>query len=211
MKSQIKNLAFPLIWELLFITFVIIKPFKTIYILFVFYLVLIVYFAKDFSFKEYFKNFKNIKKFWIPVALTIVGMQLAHMVSVNLIAPAFVDVADGVYHSTQDNSYMGEIIHALTLLFLLPVGEELFFRKAIMNFDSAVSAIATFSLGLVLCGFSYACLPLGVVEYIILALPLAAAFFCTRNIYVPITVHVIYMMSQNLEGIIYDFARLSMR
>ena len=211
MKSQIKNLAFPLIWELLFIVFVIIAPFKTIYVLLVFYLVLLVYFAKDFSFKEYFSNFKDIKRFWIPVVLTIIGVQLAHMVNENLIGPAFVDVADGIYHPTQDNSYIGELVHAITLLFLLPVGEELFFRKAIMNFDSAVSAIATFSLGLVLCGFTYACLPLGVVEYIVLSLPLAAAFFCTRNIYVPITVHMIFMMYQNLEGIIYDFVRLSMR
>ena len=211
MKSQIKNLAFPLIWELLFIVFVIIAPFKTIYVLLVFYLVILVYFAKDFSFKDYFSNFKDIKRFWIPVVLTIIGVQLAHMVNENLIGPAFVDVADGIYHPTQDNSYIGELVHAITLLFLLPVGEELFFRKAIMNFDSAVSAIATFSLGLVLCGFTYACLPLGVVEYIVLSLPLAAAFFCTRNIYVPITVHMIFMMYQNLEGIIYDFVRLSMR
>ena len=211
MKSQIKNLAFPLIWELLFIIFVILKPFKTIYVLLVFYLVLIVYFAKDFSFKDYFANLKDIKKFWLPVVLTIVAMQVAHMINKDLITPAFVDAADGIYHATQDNSYSGEIIHALTLLFLLPIGEELFFRKAIMNFDSAFSAIGTFVLGLVLCGFSYACLPLGVVEYMVLSLPLAAAFFCTRNIYVPITVHVLYMMYQNLEGIIYDFARLSMR
>ena len=211
MKSQIKNLVFPLIWELLFIIFVIIAPFKTIYVLFVFYLVLIVYFAKDFSFKDFFTGFKDIKKFWIPVALTIVGMQLAHMVNENLIGPAFVDAVDGIYHSTQDNSYIGEVCHAITLLFLLPVGEELFFRKAIMNFDSALTAIASFSLGLVLCGFTYACLPLGVVEYMVLSLPLAVAFFCTRNIYVPITVHMVFMAYQNLEGIIYDFARLSMR
>ena len=100
------------------------------------------------------------------------------MVNESLIGPAFVDVMDGIYHPTQDNSYIGEIVHAITLLFLLPVGEELFFRKAIMNFDSATSAILTFSLGLVLCGFSHAYLPLGVVEYMVLALPLAVAFFC---------------------------------
>lgn len=211
MKAQIKNLAFPLIWEALFIAFIIIAPFKTIYISLVFYLVLLVYFAKDFSFRDFFSNLKNIKAFWIPVVLTVAGVQLAYIVNKNLIGPAFVDVADGIYHSTQDNSYVGEIVHAVTLLFLLPVGEELFFRKAIMNFDSAVSAIATFTLGLVLCGFTYACLPLGVIEYMLLSLPLAAAFFCTRNLYVPITVHMIFMAYQNLEGIIYDFARLSMR
>ena len=211
MKSQIKNLAFPILWELLFIIFCIIRPFKTIYICFVFYLVLIVYFAKDVSFKDYFGNFKDVKKFWIPVALTIVGVQLAYMAKTDLIQPALVDVMDGRYKIEWENSYIGELVRAITLFFLCPFGEELFFRKAVMNFDSAVSAILTFSFGLTLCGFSYAYLPLGVVEYMVLSLPFAVAFFCTRNIYVPITVHIIFMMYQHLDDIIYELLRLSMR
>ena len=212
MKSQIKNLAFPLVWELAFIIFCIIRPFKTLYIFFVFYLVLTVYFAKDFSFKEYSKNFKDIKRFWIPAVLTLVGMVIVFMLNKKMIIPSFSDIInDGTYDFTWENSYMGELLRAITILFMRPVAEELFFRKAIMNFDSATSAILTFSLGLVLCGFSHAYLPLGVVEYMVLALPLAVAFFCTRNIYIPITVNVVFMMYQYLPEIIYDVARISMR
>ena len=212
MKSQIKNLAFPLVWEMLFVIFCIIRPFKTLYIFFVFYLVLTVYFAKDFSFKDYFANFKDVKKFWIPVVITMVGAILAFLANKNLILPSFSDVLnDGTFDFTWENSYMGEFLRAATILFMRPIAEELFFRKAVMNFDSAASAILTFSLGLVLCGLSHAYLPLGMVEYIVMALPLAAAFFCTRNIYVPITVNVCFMMYQYLPEIIYDVARISMR
>ncbi len=212
MKAQIKNLAFPIIWEALFIIFCIIKPFKTLYIFFVFYLVLTVYFAKDFSFKDYFSNFKDVKKFWIPVAITMVGAVLAFLANKNLILPSFSDVLnDGTFDFTWENSYMGEFLRAVTILFMRPIAEELFFRKAVMDFDTDVSAIATFAISLVLCGLSHAYLPLGVVEYMVLALPLAAAFFCTRNIYVPITVNVIFMMYQYLPEIIYDVARISMR
>ncbi|SEK80667.1 hypothetical protein SAMN04487770_10360 [Butyrivibrio sp. ob235] len=211
MKSQIKNLAFPIIWEVLFIIFCIIKPFKTLYIFFVFYLVLAVYFARDFSIREYTQNFKSIKKFWIPVALTVLAAQACYMIKFRLIQPSFIGALDGTYDITWENSYIGEFLYAITILFLCPISEELFFRKAIMNFDSCTSALVSFSLGLILCGFSYAYLPLGVVEAMVLALPYAVAFFWTRNIYVPITVHILFMMYQHLPLIIYDVARISLR
>ncbi len=211
MKSQIKNLAFPIVWEALFIAFCIIKPFKTLYIFFVFYLVLAVYFARDFSFKEYSRNFKSLKKFWIPVAFTIVGAQIAYMVKMNLIQANFIGILDGTYGITWENSYIGELLYAITILFLCPVSEELFFRKAIMCFDSATCALLTFVLGVVLCGLSYAYLPLGIVEAMVLSFPYAIAFFCTRNIYVPITVHMLFMMYQHIPSIVYDVARISLR
>lgn len=211
MKSQIKNLAFPIVWELLFIAFCVIKPFKTLYIFFVFYLVLAVYFAKDFSFKEYSANLRSVKKFWIPVVLTAVGAQLAYMVKMNFIQANFIGILDGTYGITWENSYIGELLYAITILFLLPVSEELFFRKALMNFESCKTALLTFVLGLILCGLSYAYLPLGVVEAMVLSLPYAIAFFCTRNIYVPITVHILFMMYQHIPSIIYDVARISLR
>ncbi len=211
MKSQIKNLAFPIVWELLFIAFCIIKPFKTLYIFFVFYLVLVVYFSKDFSIKEYSRNFRSLKRFWLPVALTVIGAQMAYMVKQHLIQANFVGVLDGTYGITWENSYIGELLYAVTILFLCPISEELFFRKALMIFDSATSAMITFVLGLLLCGLSYAYLPLGVVEAMVLSLPYAIAFFCTRNIYVPITVHMIFMMYQHVPAIVYDVARISLR
>lgn len=211
MKSQIKNLAFPIVWELLFIAFCIIKPFKTLYIFFVFYMVLAVYFSKDFSFKEYSGNFKSFKKFWIPVVLTAVGAQLAYIVKMNFIQANFIGVLDGTYGITWENSYIGELLYAITILFLLPISEELFFRKALMNFESCKMALLTFVLGLILCGLSYAYLPLGVIEAMVLSLPYAIAFFCTRNIYVPITVHILFMMYQHIPSIIYDVARISLR
>ncbi|WP_197029582.1 CPBP family intramembrane glutamic endopeptidase [Butyrivibrio sp. AE3004] len=176
-----------------------------------FYLVLVVYYSKDFSFVEYSRNFKSIKRFWIPVAFTVVGSQIASLVKQHLIIANFIGVLDGTYGITWENSYIGELLYAITILFLCPIGEELFFRKAIMNFESCTSAMTTFVLGLILCAISYAYLPLGIVEAMVLALPYAIAFFCTRNIYVPITVHIIFMMYQHIPSIIYDVARISLR
>ncbi len=183
---------------------------KTLYLFFVFYLVLFVYFRDYFSITEYRYNFKRIKEFWVPVAITVVAAFLANWAKVHLIQMHFIAL-DGTYSITWENSYLGEALYAITIMLLGPIASELFFRKAIMRFNSPQATVISFVIGLVLCCFSSAYLPLGLLEAAVLALPYAIAYLVTKNIYVPITVHILFMMYQHIPNIIYDIARISLR
>ncbi len=210
MKTLLKEFTFPILWELLFIALYIMRPVKTLYLFFVFYLVLFVYFRDYFSLKEYKRNFKRIKEFWIPVVITIVAMVAINYFKVNVIQRNFFMV-DGTYSITWENSYIGEALYAITIMFLGPIASELFYRKAVIRFDSVPTTIISFIIGLVLCAFGSAYLPLGLIEAALLALPYAIAYLITRNVYVTITVHILFMMYLHVPNVIYDVARISLR
>ncbi len=210
MKSLVKEFSFPIIWELLFIVLFILRPFKTLYLLFIYYLVLIVYYHESFSLRDYKNGLKDFKRFWLPVILTFIAAFGAYWIKVNLIQKN-IFVPDGTYNITWENSYFGEALYAITIMFLGPIGSELFYRKAVMKFDNTLSVVISFIAGLVLCSFGCAYLPLGLVEALLLALPYAVSFLITRNVYVAITVHIIMMMYQHIPNIIYDVARISLR
>ncbi len=210
MKSLIKEYAFPIIWEALFIVLVILRPVKTLYLFFVFYLVLLVYYRESFSFKEYKRNLKNIKGFWIPVVITAVAAFATYWIKTNLIQTR-IFVPDGTYVITWENSYIGEALYAVTIIFLGPIASELYYRKAIMKFDGPVATVVSFLIGLVLCAFGNAYLPLGFAEALLLALPYAVVYLITKNLYVATTVHILFMMYHHIPNVIYDIARISLR
>ena len=210
MKAFIKEFSFPIIWELLFIGLFILRPFKTLYLFFIYYLVLLVYFRESFSFKEYKENFKKFKSFWLPVVITTIAAFAVYWVKVNLIQRNFFMV-DGIYNITWENSYVGEALYALTIMFLGPITSELFYRKALMRFDGVMPTILSFLAGLVFCAFGSAYLPLGLLEAVLLALPYAFSYLITKNVYVTITVHILFMLYHHIPNIIYDVARISLR
>ncbi len=210
MKTILKDLAFPILWELLFIVLCIMRPIKTLYLFFVFYLVLFVYFREGFSLREYRKNFRDLKKFWLPVVVTAIAMFAVQWIKFNLIQMNFIMV-DGTFSITWENSYIGEALYAITIMFLGPIASELFFRQAIMRFDGVAATVISFIVGLVLSSLACAYLPLGIVEAALLALPYAVAYLITRNVYVSMTVHILFMMYQHIPNIIYDVARISLR
>ena len=210
MKSILKEFTFPVVWELMFIAFCVMRPVKTLYLFFVFYLVIFVYFRDYFSIRDYKENFRKIKQFWLPVVITVIAMFAASCMKVNLIQRHFF-IPDGTYSITWENSYIGEALYAITIMFLCPIASELFYRKAVMRFDSVPVTALSFVLGLVFCAFGSACLPLGLLEAVLLALPYAIAYLFTRNIYVSMTAHIIFMMYQHIPNVVYDIARISLR
>ncbi len=210
MKSLIKEYAFPIIWEALFIVLVILRPVKTLYLFFVFYLVLLVYYRESFSFKEYKRNLKNIKGFWIPVVITAVAAFATYWIKTNLIQTR-IFVPDGTYVITWENSYIGEALYAITIIFLGPIASELYYRQAVMKFDGPVATVVSFLIGIVLCAFGNAYLPLGLAEAVLLALPYAVVYLITKNLYVATTVHILFMMYHHIPNVVYDIARISLR
>ena len=186
------------------------RPVKTLYLFFVFYLVLFVYFREGFSLKEFKSNLGKMRGFWIPVVITGIASFACYYFKINVIQRNLF-MPDGTYSITWENSYIGEALYAVTIMFLGPISNELFYRKAVMNFSSIPATAASFLLGLMLCGLGSAYLPLGIIEAVILALPYAVSYMLTRNVYVTITVHILMMMYQHVPNIIYDVARISLR
>ncbi|WP_026496041.1 hypothetical protein [Butyrivibrio sp. WCD3002] len=209
-KSLVKDFAFPVLWELLFIVMCIMRPIKTLYLFFVFYLVLLVYYHESFSIKEFYGNFKKIKKFWIPVVITFIAMLALYWVKTNVIQRNII-MLDGTFSITWENSYLGELLYAITIMFLGPIAGEIYYRKAVMRFDTIASTMISFVVGLLLCGFGSAYLPLGVAEAVMLAIPLALCYFITRNVYVSMAANILFMMYQHIPNIVYDVARISLR
>ncbi|MCR5656313.1 MAG: CPBP family intramembrane metalloprotease [Butyrivibrio sp.] len=213
MNSLVKKYAFPVVWELAFIIAYILLPdtIKTLNIFIIFYLGIGIFYYKEFSFHRYFRNLKSFKGFWIPVIATFIAGLILHYLKTDVIRANLPWISTQTYSITRRNSLLSELTYAFTVIFVGPIAEELLFRKAIMSFESKNLTIITFFVGLLLCAFSHAYLPVGVMEALILAVPFSIAYYYTRNIYVPITVHILLMMYEQLPDIAYDLARISMQ
>ncbi|WP_035767323.1 CPBP family intramembrane glutamic endopeptidase [Butyrivibrio sp. NC2002] len=213
MKTLFKQYAFPVIWELLFIISYLIIPdtYKTLGLFMVFYLGICIYYYKEFSFHRYFKNFNKVKTFWAPIVLAFAAVVILDVVKTTLLSNGLISIATDMYSITRKNTPLAEAMFGLTTILLQPIAEELFFRKAIIMFDSKRSTLITVIIGLILCGFAHSYMPLGFTVTVIFAVPFAIAYVYSKNVYVPMTAHILYMAYVNLPNIIYDLARISMQ
>ena len=213
MKTLIREYAFPILWELLFIILYIVLPdtVKTLGLFMVFYLGICIYYYKDFSFHRYFKNFNKPGKFWLPIILSLIMVIVLDFARSKLVEKGIIMYGADIYSMTRRNNPLSEAMFGITTILLMPIAEELFFRKAIIRFDSNKTTIITVILGLVLCGFSHSYMPMGLLMTIVFAVPYALSYVYTKNVYVPMTAHILYMAYENLPNIIYDLARISMQ
>lgn len=209
-----RRLYIPLLWELLFVIATIIIPKQAFYLYFIFYLGLLIYFYyfhKQFSFRKFARNLKRIKTFWIPVAITFVGLLLANDIKNKIIAPAFTLVKDGNVSIIISNDIGPTILYALMMIIMKPVAEELFFRKAIISFGSKKRVFALTIVSLLLCAVSRSHGLIGIAEWIIMAIPVTIAYVTTRNIYISIMAHVAFEFYDNIYSIVYAIGRIMNR
>ncbi|MBQ7614629.1 MAG: CPBP family intramembrane metalloprotease [Butyrivibrio sp.] len=208
------RLYIPLLWELLFIIATIHFPRQTLLLFFVFYVGLLYYFYyfyKQFSFRKLYKNLRRVTTFWLPVALTFIGLVVANRLRVNLFANLFPGVRDGTVQIIYHNELFPTLVYALMMIVLKPVAEELFFRKAIIRFGSKKKVIAFTVLSLLLCALSRAHGLLGIAEWMLMALPVTIAYLATRNIYVSLMAHVLFEFYDNIYSVVYTIARIFSR
>ena len=215
MLSDMKRLIFPLVLEAVFVAACLLLPNKTLYLYFLFYAALIIYFAKDFSFHAQVERFKDVKGFWMPVFFTAVALVLCQTVITKVIM-RFVFVPDGRIGIWMPDSYAGVILFGFTTIFMGPLAEALFFRKALVRLpgDKDVTiavALGSVIISLLLCSLSHATGWLGILEAALLVLPLTVSYLKTRNIYIPMLVHIGFMLYENFPSVVYVIARLSMR
>ena len=209
-----KRLYIPLAWELLFIIATIRLPKQAFHLFFVFYFGLLVYFYyfhKQFSFRKFARNLTRIRRFWLPVVLTFLGLMLCNDIKNNLIQPYFSTVRDGTVSIITKNDILPTFFYAIMMIIMKPVAEELFFRKAIISFGSRKRVFALTIVSLVLCAVSRAHGFLGVAEWMLMAIPVTIAYVATRNIYISVMAHVAFEFYDNIYSIVYAVGRIMNR
>ncbi|WP_155828013.1 CPBP family glutamic-type intramembrane protease [Butyrivibrio sp. VCB2006] len=206
-----KRLYIPLVWELLFVISTIIMPMQAFHLFFVFYLGLLIYFYyfhKQFSFRKFARNLTRIKRFWLPVALTFIGLMLANDIKNKLILPNFATVRDGTVSIITRNDILPTFFYALMMIVMKPVAEELFFRKAIISFGSKKRVFVLTLISLILCSVTRAHGFLGIAEWMLMAIPVTVAYVVTRNIYISVMAHVAFEFYDNIYSIVYAIGRI---
>ncbi len=190
MQAYAKKLIFPILWELLFIISCLTLSKKYfIYTNFIFYLGIIVFYCRagDFKLSELKLHLKSGKIYWIPVLWTALGMIFALMVSALLLV-LFPGVDSGMVGLSREN-WLQLVLFAISTIIFPPLAEELFFRKAIIRFDSKIVLLTTFLLGMFLYALEHSFSWLGIVQTMIVAIPLTISYVKTKNVYIPMAEH----------------------
>lgn len=206
---QIKRLAAPLLWNILYLF--VCSGFDEKYRVYcdmVFYLGLAIYFIciGTANFKKLWDSWKSGGSFWLPVLFTVLGMAAAFGLgmAVSLLFPG---TSDGmsVFKLTDAPSL---IAFALTTVLLPPIAEEAFYRKEIINFSSKTSLILTSAAGILLYAGEHSLMPLGLLVSSIWAIPMTIAYIKSKNVYIPMTAHFLCNLAVNGMTIIFTAAAL---
>ncbi len=206
-----KRIYIPLIWELAFIIATILMPKQAFHLFFGFYLGLLVYFYfiyKQFSFRKLYKNFGRALTFWLPVAATFAGLMLANKFRTFLSLQFAFKISEDAVSIIVHNDIVPTFFYALMMIVMKPVAEELFFRKALIQFDSKKQTIIFTILSLIMCALTRAHGPLGIIEWVIMALPVTIAYIVTRNIYISVMAHVLFEFYDNIYEVVYTVGRI---
>lgn len=197
-NNYLKFLIFPISIEMLFIIGCCLSnPKDHIFLNFLFYLVLAIYFCwnKDFSLKEWWSALRSGRRFWKQVFLTILFLSLA-FVFTNFLESLFPDLDKGMIHLRAD-SWLKLMFYAASTILLPPIVEEIFYRKLFISFKNKQILVATTLLSMFLYALEHALAIWGIFLYVVWALPFSLSYIRTRNLYVPMTAHLICNMIIN--------------
>ena len=207
---RLSRMRIPILWELIFIIVARIWPQHSLYTQLIFFLGLIFWFRKEFSLSRLSKNVRRGLPFWIPVGITVLLVFLAYELTDVLSQGVFLGKPDGVLNLWTTNS-VSLVIFGISTVFIMPVAEELFFRRELLCFTDPGAFFGMLVISLLLYAVSHAIYPLGILEYIIIGIPLTLSFIFTRNVYVPIMAHMIFNAIKNIPDILYVVARMLTR
>ncbi|MCF1285264.1 CPBP family intramembrane glutamic endopeptidase [Streptococcus sinensis] len=95
------------------------------------------------------------------------------------------------------DSWLKLVLYAASTILLPPIVEEIFYRKLLISFKSKKILIVTTVLSMFLFALEHAFAIWGIFLCMIWALPLSLSYIRTRNLYVPMTAHLICNMIIN--------------
>lgn len=192
MKEYLKKNIIPAVIEICFIVSCFTVPHEYfIYTNFIFYLCLFIYFCitKAFSIKEWLVQVKSGKRFWKQVVLTAIMFLIAFVVTI-ILEGLFPTLTTG-YINLKRDTWLRLFVFAISTIILPPITEELFFRKSLIAFKSKGIIMFTALIGMFLYAIEHSLSIWGIFLTMIWALPLTVSYIKTKNIYVPMTAHLI--------------------
>ncbi len=211
-----KKLLFPVCAELLFILSYILWPEKVLYFNAAFGIIIVIYFRKLFSFRKW-TGFFRLRQFWIAVGITAVLTYLLHRLTELVSFRELIGIPEGSISTmipsstTLAGSLFNMLLYTLITIVLPPFVETLFYKRAMIRFETKWLIYTTAAAGMILCSLNYALGLPGIVEGVFVSLPLTVVFLLTRNIYIPITAQLIVGLARFTYPIVYDIARIITR
>lgn len=190
--KYIKSNILPITLEfLLILCFLLLNSKYHIYTNFLFYILLAIYFywKKDFSLKEWLKSVKSGQNFWKQVVFTILFFAIAFIITL-ILENAFSHLDTGMISLKVYNWFELILFISSTIIFP-PIVEETFYRKNLINFKNRKALIITTLFSMFLYALEHTLTIWGILLCMIWALPLSISYIKTKNIYVPITAHLI--------------------
>lgn len=192
MKLYLRKNLIPVLIEAVFIlSFFFVPEEYAVYTNFLFYSLVAVYFLsqKSISIKEWKKQLSSGNSFWTSVMWTGIVFIIAFGLT-GFLESAFSHVDTGMINLQRTN-WLELVIFGISTAFLAPVTEELFFRQSMICFRDRRWLVMTIILSTFLYAVEHALKPFGIVISAIWAIPLVGAYVKTKNIYVPMTAHLI--------------------
>lgn len=198
-----------IVWHIIYL--VVCKyfdKFTRVYCDLVFYSVIAIYFLiwRDWRFADWSKAIKQGRSFWIPVLLTVLGMVLAFGAGFG-ITMLFPNIDDGM-GVFGINNLPTLIAFAFVTVFLPPIAEEAFYRKAVIAFDSRFILIVSTVISIMLYASEHSTLPLGFLQACMWAVPYSLSYIKTKNVYVCMTAHFLCNLVINGMTVISSAIRL---
>ncbi len=205
-SKRIVQLIPPILLEAVFLASCLLLPKWILYTKAAFYACIILYFRSVFSFATFKKCITGGKRYWVPVGITAGGVAAAYVITRILDRTVFSGM-EGDAISIWFNGPWETLLLLISTVFLAPVAEELFYRKGFIDFASPQLTFITAVAGMVLLAVQNTLSWVGVIEALIMAVPLAVSYIKTRNIYVPVLVHFCLCFLQEAPSYIYIIAR----
>ena len=205
-----KYIAVPVIWQLIYMLSAVILWKRTLYLQLLFLGGLVWWFHKDFSIKRFLANVRRGRYFWVPVIATAVVLWLASFITDRLKTGVFMGKADGLIGVVTYNVFE-IIIYTMMTIFLLPIAENLFYRRAILQFFGKRKLAAGFIISIVLYALSHALGWIGLLEYCLIGIPLSIAYILTGNLYVVIMANMLVNLIEIAEPLATVLARIVLR
>ncbi|MCR4762928.1 MAG: hypothetical protein K5696_05305 [Lachnospiraceae bacterium] len=213
-----KELIFPVIWEALFVASCLMIALRddkrhftlTLYFMFVFYLGLIVRYHRDFSIRAFLGGFLKWKEFILPVLCTAAGVAFSRAVFSCISTRLFSSSLKIILPLAYSSSVFELVLFAVTVMALQPVACELFYRRGCIFFSGRWMVLLTALAGMAMEAVARSATPLGMLETAMLAVPFVISYCVTKNVYIPLFVHLILNIIINMPDVVYDFMRLAL-
>ena len=189
MRQYLQKNIIPIIIEAVFIIFVFFDWPEMTYLNFLFYLLLIFYFAirREYSFKA-LKERITKKQFWKSVLITVLIIATGFILT-TVIQNIFSDIPLGTVGMRRDTPFR-LLLFAIQTIIFPPLAEEMFYRKYLISLDGSKNAtIFMVVLSSFLFAVEHAIYPFGIATYMILGLAFGIAYLLHKDIHAMMMAH----------------------